>query len=133
MNPNSTVHKGFLVSVFPDYLTIERDGKTLTYQPGHVDKIKSLLSIGRGFQEFETLPDRIADPPYSITFNENGVHVLNDNAGHGIPFTFGECDALVEAFAISIDKMRDDRTLSNRSRKGFSFANTPEPVIEGKY
>lgn len=133
MNPNSTQYKAFTISVFPDSVTFTRAGSVFRFQPGYIDKLKKLVNLANGFQEFQALPESIDDPPYSIKFDEGGDLRLCDANDGFVHFTFNECDDIVESFNVALAKVRDERTLRPGPRGGGSFSSSPDPVLEGKY
>src|SRR3989337_753127 len=101
---NTLVRGNFKVEASPQFLLING----LRFSPGEADKIAGLVSLAGRMADLDTLPPSIGNPPFRITFNEEGKHSLY-RVDHPVKviFEFEEADTLVQTILDGVQLFRN--------------------------
>lgn len=126
---NNILERGsFRIEVSPQNLSING----LKFSPGEADKITGLISLAGRMADLEALPPSIGNPPFRITFDEEGKHFLYrvDHPGKVI-FEFEDADTLVQTIQDGIQMFRTLLEFGPKASRSAPAVNFPD-IIDGR-
>jgi len=123
----------FKVDVNLQGITLSRENGSVKFSPSDGNNAVEIVMVALGLETMKILPERISNSPMQVRFTpERIAYLLNKNESGEVAFKFDEGDDLIEAIKAGVDKTRDQNTLGRGSKKSFSSAHPPDPIIHGR-
>lgn len=104
-----------------------------SFSPAESAKLTGLLGFAGSMAELKALPEEISDPPFVISFTEDGEHkVTRENSDATISFTFETIDSLIQTLNTCVEIALDMQRITPSPIPRGNFGPGAPDIIDGR-